>query len=148
MSSPTTFHRFKELPTEMQLEIFQLAASPDGPLPLDSVIMYISRLGSVRTPSGRAVIRHRSGHLLAFLADQCTRNFQGEGWRNGTGLMRRNLKYTSRLSRLVVLETWKRELASAELPGKVPWEFQSIMLKMLNRIIGYASFWCWTMTSD
>lgn len=124
----------------MQIEIFQLAASPDGPLPLDSVIMYISRLGSVRTPSGRVVIRHRSGHLLAFLAYECTRNFHEEGWQNDTGFMRRNLKDTTRLSRLVVLETWKRELASAELPGGVPREVQSIMLKILDRIIGYASF--------
>lgn len=139
LTTPTTFPRFGELPTELQIEIFQLAASPhQSPLNEGDILRDLD-WGDLEVSTGRLQTDYgMTRHLLNFLAYQYCLLSCDAG--HDFICPRRHLKDTCRLARLIALEAWRKDMAGVVALDKNESDVKGIALSILKNLIEYVVF--------
>lgn len=133
MSSPT-FHRLSDLPPELQIHIWEYAASTEGGLKLaESLFSDNSVDEAMRCGRSHISLKWFFGHLW----DNIRRYTDPEAVASAREAMRARSRVglVCRFTRQVVLETYMREVGSIYVKGDMPAE---------NRywIISYTMIWC------
>lgn len=108
--SPTAFHRFGELPKELQIQIWSLAATADIELEDDRSYDTVEILWLLR--SGRALCSVSNFILKTSRRHQLSGTVNNLAVLEDTCRLRAVMMMTSRISRQVAIEMWRRDLES------------------------------------